>query len=108
MKGTLRSMKPIFIKCPHCGGEYLPNEIFVPKIFFGNATNIVRELGTNEILEYDGENMNLKEQYICDFCDTPFLISTKLTFTTKEDVENDFSEEYKTPYIGNQIFLNED
>ena len=52
--------------------------------------------------------MNLKEQYICDFCDTPFLISTKLTFTTKEDVENDFSEEYKTPYIGNQIFLNED
>ena len=31
------------IKCPHCGREYLPVEIFYPTSFFGKPTNVYRD-----------------------------------------------------------------
>ena len=30
------------ITCPFCGKEYLPAEIFIPKVFFGNPQIIYR------------------------------------------------------------------
>ena len=44
------------IKCPHCGREYLPVEIFYPASFFGKPTTVYRdEQGKIENIETEYE-----------------------------------------------------
>ena len=82
----------LLIKCPYCGREYLPCEIYYPDDFLGSAKNIVHD--KKSIIYFDGENMNLKESYICDNCGKEFDVEAKVEFiTTKSDFDDD---EYST------------
>jgi len=84
----------IVIKCPHCGREYLPCEIYYPDDLLGSAKNIIRDGKT--IIYFDGNNMNLKESYICDECGKSFDVEAKITFETTKDEKYDFDDDYST------------
>ena len=43
------------IRCPHCGCEYLPAEIYLPNDFLGYPTNIIKD-EKGEILGLLGPN----------------------------------------------------
>lgn len=80
------------IKCPHCGCEYAPNEIFYPQEVFGNASNIIRD-ENGKIIFFEGQLLNLKEEYTCDHCNKTFIAEIEMTFkTTKPEI--DFDEEF--------------
>lgn len=41
---TQNKSKPTVIKCPHCGAEYLPSEIFMPEDILGGAPkNLIKD-----------------------------------------------------------------
>lgn len=79
----------IVIKCPKCGREYLPCEIYLPKYFFGTAKAVSRD-DSGCIDFVDGEEMDLCEEFECD-CGTKFEVLASIEFTTKES--KDESEE---------------
>ena len=83
--------KFIVIKCPKCGFEYLPCEIFYPDSFLGEATNIVRD-EEGKIQFYSNESMNLKEEFTCDKCGCEFIVEANVKFKTSEKVD-DFDDE---------------
>jgi len=86
-------MKRTIIKCPHCGAEYLAGEIFLPNSFVGQPTNIIKGRDNN-ILSYEGSDMDLEEQYQCDFCNTKFKVKATITFKTDEYKDIFDDEEY--------------
>ena len=53
------------IKCPKCGYEYLPAEIFFPKSLLGNPKDIIRD-DDGSIEFFNGETMNLHEEFECE------------------------------------------
>ena len=55
------------IKCPDCGAEYLPAEIFYPDEFFGKPNSIEKDV-YGKLLFFNGNDMNLTETYRCDYC----------------------------------------
>lgn len=79
------------IKCPHCGCEYLAAEIFYPQEFFGNPNHILRS-DKGAIVGFQGDDLNLEEQYTCDKCGKTFSVTANITFKT-EQVEDIFSDE---------------
>lgn len=79
--------KNIMITCPHCGTEYFPCEIFYPKDFFGNVTNVVRD-ESGKIISWSGTDMNLEEEFICEHCGKTFKTKAYINFET-EKVEED-------------------
>lgn len=82
------------IKCPHCGQQYLPSEIFIPEYLFGKPEDIVKS-PTGEIIYLDyqkGKAPELVERYTCDNCDKPFVVEASLSFKAKAEKEElDFS-----------------
>lgn len=74
------------IKCPHCGYEYLPAEIYFPDNFLGKPEHIIKD-ENGKILGFDGEDMNTSEVYTCDNCGKVFTIDGVITF--KADVIKD-------------------
>ena len=92
------------IKCPHCGKEYLPVEIFYPNSFFGKPTEIYRN-EEGEIENIQGTDMDLCETYICDDCRTLFKVDADITFTVTDI--NNFDEEYTSKLYGDRITLAE-
>ena len=87
--------KEIVIKCPYCGWEYLPSEIYMPNSFLGKAYQIYRkEDGTIDV--YDGHNMDLSEEFVCDHCNKPFTIEADVKFKTETKKQKDFSVPYST------------
>lgn len=86
--------KFITIKCPKCGYEYLPCEIFLPKDTLGDATNIIKD-ETGKILFYDGHSLNLKEEFVCDHCGANFSIEGQMSFKTKE-IKDLFDDDWTT------------
>lgn len=72
-----------YIRCPNCGFEYLPGEIFSPKHFLGEPRNIVRN-NIGEILGYDGLGMDLEESFVCSNCDLEFNVYAKVNFLTED------------------------
>jgi transposase-like protein len=80
------------ISCPYCGQEYLPSEIYIPNSFLGKATQIFRKT-SGKIDTFFGKNMDLKETYICDKCNTEFAVSAKVTFNSYE-IDNTFKEDF--------------
>ncbi len=95
------------IKCPNCGAEYLPVEMFIPDNFFGRPVHIERN-EQNQIIDTVGYSMKTNTKYICDYCDMPFRISTKLQFSTKAETKLDFDSEYITDLKKASLFLSED
>lgn len=78
------------IKCPICGYEYLPAEIFMPSAFLGKPKNIIRD-GNGKIVSYEGIKMDDTETYRCDKCDSFFEVISTTNFVSRPVGEN-------TPY----------
>lgn len=86
--------KKTAIRCPHCGWEYLTSEIYVPKDFVGDATNIIKD-ENGDVLGFDGNDMNTSEEYTCDNCGKPFMVDASITFRTmpvKDMFDDGFDE----------------
>lgn len=81
------------ITCPNCGAEYLPGEIFLPKVFVGEPTNIDKD-ANGKIFSFTGTNMNTFESYTCDYCGTLFKVRATINITSRVDVKHDFSKPY--------------
>lgn len=94
------------IKCPKCGWEHLPEEVYVK--ILGDAKNIVRN-EEGKILFFEGNTMDLHEEYTCDNpkCNCTFTIDMRPTFVTKVNVQHDFSEDYSTTIYDDRITLEE-
>lgn len=85
------------IKCPKCGYEYLPAEIFYPNSLLGKPKNIVRD-DSGKIIYFDGESMNATEEYTCDKCECTFNVFGRFEFESSVNVEHDFSEDYEIDF----------
>ena len=85
------------LKCPHCGAQYLPAEIFMPGAFLGRPDDIVKDSFGKIIYEDYKVNAepDMLEHYICDYCNTPFVVEATITYKTMaEEPEKDFSNQY--------------
>jgi predicted RNA-binding Zn-ribbon protein involved in translation (DUF1610 family) len=71
----------IKIKCPHCGFEYMPAEIYYPDSFLGKPMDISRD-DSGKIDFYTGHNMDLNEEFECPNCGCHFEINCKVDFST--------------------------
>jgi hypothetical protein len=89
--------KTSVIRCPHCGSEYLPGEIYLPGDLIGQPDDIVKDsLGKIIYEDYaEGKEPNMIEHFTCEYCEKPFIIEASITYKTKEEApENDFSTKY--------------
>lgn len=106
-EGThMKTRKFEIITCPKCGREYLPAELYIPDAFFGRPKDIVRDI-YGIILDYEGTSVDLQESYICDKCNTNFVVKAKIGFTTEITKLDNFDEEYISPIHKNTLFLDE-
>lgn len=96
------------IRCPKCGAEYLAGEIYIPNEFLGVPNDVEREVATHKILNDFGKPMNTNERFICDYCNTPFIIKAHVNFSTEIDTDFDFSEPHSTSMKKATLFLKED
>lgn len=83
------------IRCPHCGCEMTPAEIFMPGDLIGKPESVIRDaLGKIIYQEYDKDNEPAQsEHYICDECGKPFIVEPVITYKVKkEDEAKDFSD----------------
>lgn len=92
------SHKSAVIRCPHCGAEYLPGEIFMPNAIIGQPDEVVKDsLGKILYEDYYTEDRepSLEESFTCEYCEKPFVIEAVVTYkTSKESPEKDFSSPY--------------
>lgn len=95
------------IKCPFCGREYLPCEIYLPDHFLGKPKSIYRD-GNDKIEGILGQGMDMKETYICDSCNTPFRVVGRIQFFVDELKSLNTNELYSTPLKNNDLILSED
>ena len=90
--------KTAIIKCPHCGAEYLPGEIYMPNSIIGQPDEIVKDsLGKIIYEDYSTPERepNLIESFTCEYCNKPFVIEATVSYKAKEEVpEKDFSTNY--------------
>ena len=95
---TLATHKFPIIRCPHCGAEYLPGEIYMPGSLIGQPDEIVKDAVGKIIYEdYSTEDRepDMIEHFICDYCHKPFIIEATVTYKTmKEAPERDWSDNY--------------
>lgn len=99
----MRVKREKVIRCPHCGCEYLPAEIYLPDSFLGKPKKIDKEHMTGKILDYVGPSMNCTETYTCDRCDTTFKVFANVNFTSQKIEDSG----YKTTYKKEKLFLAE-
>lgn len=83
------------IKCPVCGQQYHPTEIYLPNEFFGKPKEIVKD-DSGQISYVLGKDMNLEEEYICDNCNTKFKVTADISFETS--VTRSAEEEYVSTF----------
>lgn len=102
----MRKAKEAIIKCPVCGAEYLPAEIYIPDSFLGKPEYIDKNL-TKHIESYFGKNMDLVERYKCDNCDTMFKVIARVQFVTVEEKDLDFKKPYSTKLNIKKLKLDE-
>lgn len=96
----------IKITCPVCGAEYLPNEIYLPNSFMGDARDIVKD-ANGKILDVYGETMDLKEHYQCDYCNAHLQVSCKVNFSAEHSKKHNL-ENYKTELNKPSLFMKEE
>lgn len=78
------------IKCPYCGAEYLPEEIFVSGEVFQKPKVLKDEFGRIEFTDRDDEPC--VEEYECDYCHNLFKVTLDMQFSTK--LMESFTEEF--------------
>ena len=97
MKMQILHKTPV-IRCPHCGAEYLPGEIYMPGALIGQPDEVIKDsLGKILYEDYTTEarEPNMTEHFICDYCDKPFIIEATTTYKTREEApERDFTTNY--------------
>ena len=100
--------KHIIIKCPKCGAEYLPQEIYIPSDFLPKFDDLVKD-DEGKILAIHESPINVDEEYTCDYCNHRFKIHADIKFTAEESINHDFNfEVYESPlYAGDRVKLNE-
>lgn len=89
--------KSVNFRCPHCGAQYLPAEIYMPGAFLGRPDDLVKDsLGKILYEDYkEGQEPDMIEHYICDYCEKPFVVEATVTYKTMaEEPEKDFSTTY--------------
>jgi hypothetical protein len=89
--------KTSIIRCPHCGSEYLPGEIYLPGDLIGQPEDVVKDsLGKILYEDYpEDKEPSMIEHFTCEYCEKPFIIEASVTYRTKEELpENDFSTKY--------------
>ena len=80
------------IKCPYCGAEYLPSEIFMSEDLLDKTYTIHKS--KEGIIEFaEGDDAELLESYICDYCDKQFKVYANIEYVSMKD---DIEEEYVT------------
>lgn len=83
------------IKCPYCGMEYSPSEIFMPGQIVGKPKNLVKD-ALGKIIYQDweeGDEAEQEEHYVCDGCGKSFTVKPVVTYTTSTEAEEtDFTE----------------
>ena len=97
MKTQISHKTPV-IRCPHCGTEYLPGEIYMPGSLIGQPDEIVKD-GLGKIIyeDYTTEDRapDMVEHFTCESCDKPFVVEATVTYKVKEEApERDFSSQY--------------
>lgn len=97
--------KKIVIRCPQCGCEYLPVEIYIPNCFFGKPRFLEKDI-TGKVINNYGTDMDLNEKYTCDKCNAKFKIKADVKFNSYLDEKS--SNVYKIKLKQNPLFLNED
>lgn len=95
------SKEDFVIRCPKCGAEYLPAEIFVDDLL-GNPTNITKD-ENGKIEFYTGEPMSFVEEYECDICGCKFIIKGNVSFET--EVKEDLADDYESVIYEGRISL---
>lgn len=77
------------IKCPHCGAEYLPCEIFYPKHLLGVPENIIKDpLGKILYVEWrENYAADLTESFVCDQCNHSFVVSANISYKAEKEAE---------------------
>ena len=89
--------KKTTIRCPYCGLEYLPAEVYYPEDFLGTPSNIIKTQ-EGDILGFDGNDMNTTETYCCDNCGKTFTVDASITFRTTP-VETVFDDDDDDEYV---------
>ena len=90
--------KTPIIRCPHCGAEYLPGEIYMPGSLIGQPDEVVKD-SLGKIIYEDyykvSREPDLTEHFTCEYCNKPFVIEAIVTYKAKEETpEKDFSTKY--------------
>lgn len=93
-----KSIRGSIIKCPSCGAEYLPAEIFLPDEFFGRPEAFKGMSG--KIEDVDGIPMNQDAEYQCDYCGKKFKVHAEISFCSTPDAR--FDDEYVTDVYPNR------
>lgn len=101
-----REEESIVIKCPNCGVEYLPGEIYIPNNLVGQPKDIERTID-GKIDVYSGIPQNLTETFECDHCGKPLKVTASLSFSTEIDEEKDFDSDYSVPLYADRLTLDE-
>lgn len=95
---TQISHKTPVIRCPHCGAEYLPGEIYFPGDLIGQPDDVVKDsLGKIIYEDYfsDDHEPSMTEHFTCEYCEKPFVIEAVVTYKAKEEApEKDFTTKY--------------
>jgi hypothetical protein len=96
----------IVIKCSKCGYEYLPAEIFFPDVLLGKPKDIIRD--EDGVIEFfNGDSMNLHEEFECENCNTTFDVDATISFSTRYNSKINFDEKHETTIYKNRIKLPE-
>ena len=94
MKNQLVTRTSI-IRCPNCGAEYLPGEIYLPGSLIGQPEDLVKDSFGKLLYEDYKSEPAFEEHFTCEYCNKPFIIEATVTFKTKNELpERDFSSEY--------------
>ncbi len=91
------SRKTPIIKCPHCGAQYLPGELYMPGALIGQPEDVVKDsLGKLLYEDYpDGKEPDMIEHFTCEYCDKPFVVEATVTYKSMvEAPEADFKNQY--------------
>lgn len=97
MKTQISHKTPV-IRCPFCGSEYLPGEIYLPGSLIGKPVEVIRDsLGKIIYEDYDRKDNepDTVEHFTCEHCEKPFVVEATVTYKVREEApERDFSSKY--------------
>lgn len=95
------------IKCPYCGAEYVPSEVYIPTDFLPKFTDLEKD-EKGQIVSICEQPMNTQEEYTCDYCNHRFSVVANVTFTTAEAPQHDYNFDYETKvYDKDRLTLSE-